>query len=83
MIIVLDTDNMWLIFSLERRDFSDGIGHKFINELVVKLPDDSYITDKFMGKIIFTVDISAARVFIDIYRKHFPVEYHKQLIKLI
>lgn len=83
MVIHLDTDNLWIIFSLERKDFIGGVGQKFIQELTVRLPDDNYITEKFMGKIVFMMDYyECFGIFVKLYKKYYPKEYKKQKVRV-
>ena len=72
-----------IIFSLETKDFISGTGHKFIQELKFRLPNDYYITYKFLGKIIFIIDyFKCFGIFCQMYRKYYPKQFQYQKIKV-
>jgi hypothetical protein len=69
---------------LESEDFIEQKGHNFINELVVRLPKESYLTEEVSGKLIFLIEmeVTAIREFIKVYKKYFKKEFERQIIKI-
>lgn len=87
MIIILDKttspDIPHLIFSLERKDFVESVGHKFIQELKYDLQGLYFLTTEFKGVLIWLMDLEHIDIFTECYKKHFPLEYTNQKVKII
>lgn len=83
MMIGYDIYDKWIIFTLESKDFIKERGHKFINELKMRLEPDSYITYEYAHHIIWMIEDTQVKTFQDIYKKYFPKEFENQKVKII
>jgi hypothetical protein len=87
MIIILDTttspDIPHIIFSLERKDFVESVGHKFIRELKYDLQGQYFLTTEFKGVLIWLMDVEHIDIFINCYKKYFPSQFANQKVKVI
>lgn len=87
MVICLDKtlpDIPSIVFSLERADFINEVGHKFIRELKVRLQQGGayYYTYKMMGVLIIILDYEYFHIFIDVFKKYYPHKYKTQKVKI-
>ena len=90
MIIILDKQTIpylpCLIITLEKSDFVDGVGHRFIRDLRLELNSETYLTEEvktIYGKqLVWIIDIAGLETFITTYKKHFKEKYNNQLIKV-
>lgn len=84
MYIVHDKKNDRLVFTLESQDFVNEVGHNFIRELKLRLPNESYCTEKYRGKLIWSLDYEECiGVFIQMFKKYYPEKSKTQKIKQV
>lgn len=82
MILILDKRTIenfpHIIFTLEREDFVNELGHKLISDLKFDIQNEDYYTEKFKEKIVWFIDISFTKKLTAIIQK-----YNTPNIKLI
>lgn len=83
MLIGISKKYEWLLFTLEKKDFIERKGHKFIDELINTLPDDTFLTIKEDDILIYLIELSEIKTFLDLYKKYFQNDYEEQTFKWI
>ena len=71
------------MFTLEVKDFINGTGHRFMKEFTKTMPNESYIIEEFMRKIIVLMDMENLKKFQKLCKKYYPEDYKNQNVKII